>query len=609
MAKRWRKGTMSILAGVLALSLAACSGGTKEPANNTASKGGAGESSKPTTSSAKTVDVSSLPIAMKNDKPAIKGGVLNVALVSDTPFEGILNPVFYSGNPDYEVFKYVMPSLFSIDKDYNISDLGAATIKFSPDNKTVTVKIDDKLNWTDGNPVTAEDYAYAYEVIGHKDYDGVRYDEFMTNIVGMEEYHAGKAKTISGIKILNDKEVSITFKQENPSIRSGLWSSPLEKKVFSKIPVKDMSASDAVRKNPIGYGPFKIKSMVPGESVEYVANKDYFRGAPKLDGLHLKVVNPDVITESLKSGEVDFASYPTTRYDAATNPKNVTFLSDWDNAYSYLGFKLGKYDKASGKSVMDPNAKMANKSLRQAMGYAMNNKQVSEQLYHGLRVPATTLIIPFFKNFHDPDAKGYTYDPEKAKKLLDEAGYVDKDSDGYREDPKGNPLVINYASMSGDATAEALAKFYIQNWKDVGLHVELTDGRLLEFNSFYDRVEADDPKIDIYGGAWGTGTDVDPSGLYGSIAAFNYSRFVSDKNTELLQAGVSPKAFDTDYRKDIYKQWQAYMLEEAPVIPTVYRYALEAVNNRVKNYSLEVGISYGADDYAKIELTSATPEK
>ena len=64
--------------------------------------------------------------------------------------------------------------------------------------------------------------------------------------------------------------------------------------------------------------------------------------------------------------------------------------------------------------------------------------------------------------------------------------------------------------MSGGETAEPIANWYIQNWADVGIKVQLLDGRLHEFNSFYDMVEADDPKIDIYQGAWGTGSDPDP---------------------------------------------------------------------------------------------------
>ena len=89
--------------------------------------------------------------------------------------------------------------------------------------------------------------------------------------------------------------------------------------------------------------------------------------------------------------------------------------------------------------------------------------------------------------------------------------------------------------MSGGETAEPIAQFYMQNWADVGIKVQLLDGRLHEFNSFYDQVEADDPKIDIYQGAWGVGSDPNPSGLYGRTAAFNYTRYTSEKNDELLE--------------------------------------------------------------------------
>lgn len=367
-----------------------------------------------------------------------------------------------------------------------------------------------------------------------------------------------------------------------------------------------MSSSDPVRKNPIGYGPYKIKAMVTGESVQFEANKDYFHGAPKLAGVNLKVVNPNVVIESLKKGDIDLASFPNSLYDGKNVPTNVEFLGRQELSYDYIGFKLGKFDKAKGESIMNPDAKMANKELRQAMGYALNNEQVGTQLYHGLRTPATSLIIPAFAQYHDDSIKGYNYDPEKAKQLLDQAGYVDKDGDGLREDPKGNKLTINYAAMSGDTISEARAQFYLQNWKDVGLNVQLLDGRLQEFNSFYDRIEKDDPDIDVYGAAWGTGTDINPAGLYGSKASFNYSRFVSAENDKLLTEGASAKSFDMAYRKDIYNQWQQLMIDQAPVIPSLYRYEVQAVNKRIKNYDISYGGSY--DSLAEIELTSDKPE-
>lgn len=551
----------------------------------------------------KTEDLASkFPTTVKNNKKAIDGGVLNYGIVSDTPIEGTFNLAFYEGQPDFEVIKFFDDSLLKTDRNYEITNGGAATYKLSNDNKTMTIKIKDNVNWSDGKPVTAEDLEFAYLVIGNKDYTGVRYgDALFQNIVGMDEYHKGKAKNISGVKVIDDKTISITWKSANPSEKTGVWTTPLPKHYLKDVPIAKMAQSDKIRLHPLGFGPFKVKKVVPGESVELVRNDHYWAGKPKLKGVVIKVVNPKVVLQALKKGEIDYAAFPVDQYESAKGAKNFQLLGTIDLAYSYIGFKLGHWDAKKQENVMD-NPKFQNKKLRQAMAYALDNKSVGEKIYHGLRFPATTLIPPSFPEWHDKSAKGYTYDPKKAKKLLDEAGYKDVDKDGYREDPNGKKFVINFLSMSGGDTAEPLAKFYMQCWKDVGLNVKLVNGRLAEFNSFYDMVQKDDPKVDIYAGAWGTGTNVDPYGLYGRNVMFNYTHFVSKKNDELLEKGHSPKAFDTAYRKKVYNEWQEYMNEEAAVIPTVYRYQLYAVNNRVKNLSVypdETGT-----DWSKVSLTS-----
>ena len=139
--------------------------------------------------------------------------------------------------------------------------------------------------------------------------------------------------------------------------------------------------------------------------------------------------------------------------------------------------------------------------------------------------------------------------------------------------------------MSGDDIAEQIAAFYLQNFNDVGLDVVLTDGRTIEFNSFYDRVEADDPEIDMYMAAWGTGTNPSPNGLYGKEASFNYSRYVSDELTTILNAIDSVDAIDEKYRSEQFKKFNEYMFESAHIIPMYFRTELIPVNKRVKNYN------------------------
>lgn len=543
-----------------------------------------------------------------NEGTAIEGGSFTFGLVSDTAFEGTLNFNFYSGDPDYQVLNWFDEGFLTWDENFVYTNDGAATYETSEDGRTFTFKIRDNVNWHDGQPVTAEDWLFAHQVLAHPDYDGPRAGD-VTNIEGMAEYIAGTADTISGIEVVSDKELKITYLEATPSlITGGIWSYPLAKHIFGDMAVKDISASPEVRQNPIGFGPFKVDTITPGESVTYTKNEDYWRGAPKLDTVTLKVINPNVVVQSLKKGEVDTVSaFPVPQYPDNADMSNVEFLGAVDRAYSYVGFKLGTWDAEAGVVKYDPTKKMADKNLRKAMWHAVDNDTVGKKFYHGLRWAATTLIPPSHPEYHDATNPGAAYDPELAKQMLEDAGFKDVDGDGVREDKEGNPLVISYASMSGDDIAEPLAQYYIQAWGAVGLKVELLDGRLQEFNSFYDRVGNkgnDDPAVDIYAGAWGVGIDVDPSGLYGTDAIYNFSRWENEENTRLLAEGISEDAFDVEKRLAIYKEWQQLMTEEVPVFPTLYRSVLAPVNNRVLNYAIGDGTGLYLSD---IEVTQDTP--
>ena len=326
----------------------------------------------------------------------------------------------------------------------------------------------------------------------------------------------------------------------------------------------------------------------------------YWRGQAKVSGAVIDVVSPSTIADEMALGNYDLTSMPNTSYTQFKDLQNVTLLGKWTNIYSYLSFKLGKRDSAMDTNVMDPNAKMADKSLRQAMGYAIDNELVGTQFYHGLRRQANSLIVPYFTSLYNPEYVGYTYDEEKANKLLDDAGYKDVTGDGIREDKAGQPLTINFAMPSGDEVAEALAQYYIQAWKKVGLNVQLTDGRLQELKTFYDRVEADDPAIDVYQAAWSTGADPYPS-AWAPDTIKNYSRYNTEAHTELLKKLNSEEAIDIDKAKALYQEWHQFTIEEAFAIPTLYRTAVTVVNKRVKYYDVTTGTKFGLHE---LELTS-----
>ena len=548
-------------------------------------------------------------LVIENEGTPVENATLKIAYVSDSPFTGIFHYAYATNSSDLEILTYCAGGTFKVDENFKLINGGGADLEFKPEEKKVIITINEKYTWNDGTPVTSADFLEYYKIVAHKDYTGVRFDDEMRNVVGIDEYHNGKAKDISGFKTLSDKKFEIHFKAFSPAILwgGGIPFEPVPSHKLKDIPVKEQEAHDITRKNPLSPGPYYIKEIVPGQQVIFEANPYYYKGQPKVKTVIWKIVPSAQIVAALQAGEYDVTvGLNSDLYSKVKDLKNIKLGIKDELSYTYIGFKLGKWDKEKGEVVTDPNAKMADVKLRQAMAYAIDNNLVGTKFFQGLRRNATQLMIPAFKEFYDDSIKGYTIDLEKAKQLLDEAGYKDVNGDGIREDKNGQPFKINFASMSGSAIAEPITNYYIQQWKLIGLDVQLTNGRLIEFNSFYEKVQADDPEIDIYQAAWGTGSNPNPTNLYGRKAAFNFSRFSSPELDNILAKINSFEAVDKDFRSKAYKEFANYMFENVPVVPTLFRKSIVAVNNRVKKWDITPGSGFGLYD---VELTSEEPVK
>ena len=548
-------------------------------------------------------------LVIENEGTPVENATLKIAYVSDSPFTGIFHYAYATNSSDLEILTYCAGGTFKVDENFKLINGGGADLEFKPEEKKVIITINEKYTWNDGTPVTSADFLEYYKIVAHKDYTGIRFDDDIRNVVGIDEYHNGKAKDISGFKTLSDKKFEIHFKAFSPAILwgGGIPFEPVPSHKLKDIPVKEQEAHDITRKNPLSPGPYYIKEIVPGQQVIFEANPYYYKGQPKVKTVVWKIVPSAQIVAALQAGEYDLTvGLNADLYSKVKSLSNIKVGVHDDLSYSYIGFKLGKWDKAKGEAIPDPNAKMADVKLRQAMAYAIDNDLVGTKFYEGLRRNATQLMIPAFKEFYDDSIKGYTIDLEKAKQLLDEAGYKDVNGDGIREDKNGQPFKINFASMSGSAIAEPITNYYIQQWKLIGLDVQLTNGRLIEFNSFYEKVQADDPEIDIYQAAWGTGSNPNPTSLYGRKASFNFPRFATPELDAILNKINSVEAVDKEFRSKAYKEFANYMFENVPVVPTLFRKGIVAVNNRVKKWDITPGANFTIFD---IELTADEPIK
>ena len=561
-------------------------------------------------SSSETAELS-FPAEVKQDGTAVAESQLKYAWVSASTSSGLLIDELTETTTDSTFGGMVDISMFGWDGDRKLDDSGLAKAEFDVDGKKITVSLTGKdYKWSDGEPFTIDDYIFTIKAMASKDYTGVRFDDKFLNIVGMDEFVAGTASDISGLKKVDDYTVELTVKEMSPSMMYAGGDVPSyvqPEHIYKDIPVAEWESSEYSRTAKlVGMGPWKIKEIVNGESITYVPNEYYFKGTtPKTGSLKIDIVSPDTIVSEMKAGHYDIAEMPADQLDSYKDASNLNLVGSLESAYEYISFNLGKYDEASEKNIMDENAKMNDVKLRQAIAYAIDTKTAGEKLYNGLYHPATSLIISFFGDLHDSEVEGYSYDPDKANELLDEAGYKDVDGDGIREGKDGKEFKITFAARKRTEANEALVQQYIAWWKEVGLNVELYTGRTVEINTFYDAIQANDASIDMYAGGWSTGYDPNPNGLWGETAPFNMSRFVDEKNTELLDAIGSVASFDEKTNLKNYKAWQEYAFEQAFAIPTFESEAITALNKRVKNFDTNYGsASENGIALENIELTA-----
>ena len=578
----------------VALTLAAC--GSKTTTTKTTTEG---------------ADKTKFVSEVTHDGEPIKGGTLKYAIVSASPINGLFIDELASDTTDSSVAGMIDESMFEYDDNRKLVNTGLASISFDVEGKTATVKLNSQdYKWSDGEKFTIDDYIFTYEFIGNKDYNGVRYDENAANIVGMEEFHEGKADKISGLEKVDDQTVVIHLKEVYPALELGgnaIMANIMPKHVFKDMTYDQAVASDAARTKVVGNGPFIVDKVVPGESVTFKKNPYYYKGEPKVDGLKADIVSQDSIVQEIKAGKYDFASMPADQYDTYKNLSNITLLGNITNNISYIGFNMGHFDKEKGEHVFEPGKKMSDPALRKAIAYALDNEQVANETYQGLRIAANTLLTPFFGQIYadKSEVPGFTYNPEESKKILADAGYKDTDGDGYVEDKEGKPLTITLLAPVGSQTDEAIYQQYIEWWKNVGLRVELLNGRSLEFNSYAEKLTTYSNDFDMWLGGFVIGFNPDPDGLYGPIARFNFSHYVNDEHTKLISEIASEASFDPAKRVELFKQWQKFVFENPFQVPRFNTYSLTAVNKRVKHVNIAQGKDTG---WEQVELLSETGE-
>lgn len=540
-------------------------------------------------------------------------GTLKVAEFNSAPFAGITSPTLQTNAEDGDVYSPGSVNLFNVDNNNKIIDGGLANLKLDKKAMTATITINSKAKWSNGSKVIARDVEYPYEIIGSPESPSQQYSEDMNAIKGMAEFHAGKAKSISGISMPKGEKgnvVVIHFSKFAPSLKylgnTYMWSSIEPYEYIKNVPISKLASSSEVRKNPIFAGPYKLSKQVTGESTSWVPNKYYYGKQAQIKHITIQVVNPNNFTSSLKAKQYDFSKSGgvSTQYPEVKQLKNYKEVGTTGTSYDLLGFNVGHFDSKKQQNVMDSNAKMSNVKLRKAMMYALDIGALRKKFDNGLGWQPNSVISPYYKNYYNDKTPRYTLNIKKAEKLLDEAGYKKKGK--WRVQPNGKPLVINFGAQTGTAASEAQNSYYLQQWHKIGLNVQYASGRPMEMNKLYSiLLKPKQNQVDIFEAGFSTASEPTPTNFYGASAGFNIGHFATAKNTEFLNNMNNAKAWDDKYRQKQFKEWQTYLQDQAVYVPVSMSISWTPVNTRVKGYSAR---NDDNEFWSNLQLTSSNPE-
>lgn len=527
--------------------------------------------------------------------------ILRVGVGSSGAFPGLFLATHSEDSFDSSINALVNHDLVSVDERNLISNNGIATFFFDREENAVVLQMQHDVYWHDGVPLTLCDLVFAYEIIAHADYTGIRFDasNFIPNVRGVEEFRAGTADYIAGLVLSDDKRNLRIYYNEPlpPSVlfAGGVWLSPVPRHhllpAIKEVGHKNLQNHPRARRELLGFGAFIIQKIVPGESVFLAANENFFRGAPLVDGILVEIRPVDMISAAMRAGQFDIAAYQAANFSEfeLMQPENYRLYAFPAASATFLNFRLGGMGE-DGAYLREDGHPITNREIRRAMAYAVDRQTLSDTVGNGLWMPATSVLHPYNAGEFmatQADNNYFTFDLNLANQILDDAGFTQRDAEGYRLNLDGKPMTFMYGQHE-NPTHRVLVPLNIQNWQKIGLRVQMYEGDFLDWGLFTDIVIGEKPgPIEIFAMSWGLGVNPAPHGLWGEKSLFNMPRYTADTFRQILAEMNSDAAWDTDFLTEAYRRWETAFFDEVPAIPLTWNLDLVAVNNRVQNFSRE----------------------
>jgi peptide/nickel transport system substrate-binding protein len=508
------------------------------------SPGGVAPSASPATSSA----APSTPSA----PPTPSQATLRIGWSSEPD---TLNPLTTYSTEAEEVLHLIYDRLVGYGLDLKPRPELATSFEQSADGKSITFHLRPNATWSDGKPVTSDDVKYTYETI-HKDSLG-SYAPWLTHLTGVATPDAATAV------------VSFDAAQAfNPALTIPI----LPKHIWSSLSAKAITtfAND----KPVGSGPFTLADWKKGEHVTLERNTSFW-GDPAIAAkvVYVLYANEDVEAQALKNGDVDvMTEVPPTVWDGLTGAENVKAVSVPSWSFHHIGFNV------SADATSKGNPLLRDKTVRQALSYALDRNQLVQLALAGHGKVGSSIIPAGMTDWHWEPTGDQVMDanPDKAKQILDAAGFTDRNGDGTRESADGKPLEFRLIAIESTSVDVRAAQLFRDAAAAVGIKLDLST---LDENTLGNTVyNTHAPDWDIFVWGWDSGVP-DPDYMLGvplcNQIGGNNDVFYCDKSYDAAYDRQAT-TIDPVARKVITEQMQQQFYGDAAYLVMWYQDKLQA---------------------------------
>ncbi len=448
---------------------------------------------------------------------------------------------------------YLFNSLLRYDANLELEGELAQSWRVSHDHRTIVFRLNPDLRWADGKPLTSADVLFTWRLVTD---DNTRTP------------YAADYKLVKRAEAPDPLTFRVTYDQPYaPALASWAGLHILPQHLLAG---QDINTTAFARK-PVGSHYYRLEEWKHGERISLRRNPLASQGPARIERLVSRFI-PDPASQFLElmADHIDIMGLTPIQYARIVPARpqlnrRIALYKELGNASTYLGFNLKR-------------APFDDVRVRQAINYAIDKQEIIDGVLLGLGEPVASPYKPGTR-WSNPDLQPYPYDPAKARRLLQEAGYADRNGDGIL-DRDGRPLTFEILTNNGNKPRAATATLIQRRLQDIGIKTSI---RTIEWASFISRfIKTGDFDAVVLG--WSLGVEPDQYNIWHSSqqgpGQFNFIGYANPQVDRLLEQGRLE--LDPDKRMQIYHRFAEILLEDSPVVYLYAGYGLSAVHKRVK---------------------------